>query len=375
MKSRLLLYGVDHYAGGLISRRAAEKGFAHIAAGPDIARVATLANELSRNTPNLVEPRIFGLGDKARLAGQLDDVAVVVNCCPQISEVAPALIEACLGTHTNYLDLSSNTLEIRHVFELDSEGRAAGISLVPGVSFGVSAVEAMVSRLATICPAATHLSIAVSRSPYTRAEAQHLVAACRTPGHVLKNGAMVEAHAGDRAINIDFGNGPMIAHLAPWRSESFIAGRLGPFKNVESYEVFPPALVRAVTKSGWRRWMFRRGMRLAAMERKIAGRLEGPTARQLAKTPCVIWGEARDAEGRISRARLETPAAPIYTAAATLALARALMDGKIAPGAHFPSQVAGAALIENIEGVHWRELPDMSEVNQSHSMQTFPAAN
>lgn len=374
MKSRLLLYGVDHYAGGLISRRAAEKGFAHIAAGYDIARVAILANELSRNTPNLVEPRIFGLGDKARLAGQLDDVAVVVNCCPQISEVAPALIEACLGTHTNYLDLSSNTLEIRHVFDMDSEGRKAGISLVPGAAFDVSAVEVMIARLATICPAATHLTIAVARSPYTREEAKHLVAACRAPGHVLKNGAMVEAKTADRSINIDFGHGPMVAHLAPWRSESFIASRLGPFKNVESFEVFPPALVRAVTKSGWRRWMFRRGMRLASLERKISGRLEGPTARQLAKTSCVIWGEARDAEGRISRARLETPAAPVYTAAATLALARALTDGNIAPGAHFPSQVACAALVENIEGVHWRELPDMSEVSLSQSTLMHPAA-
>lgn len=375
MKSRLLLYGVDHYAGELISHRAAEKGFAHIAAGHDIARVATLANQLSRKAPNLVEPRIFGLGDKARLAGQLDDVAVVVNCCPQNSEVASALLEACLGTHTNYLDLGSNTLEIRHVFDLDSEARAAGISLVPGAAFGVSAVDSMISRLATICPAAAHLTIAVSRSPHTREEAQHLVAACRVPGQMLKDGALVDANAGDRAINIDFGHGPMIAHLAPWRSESFIAARLGPFKNVESFEVFPPALVRAVIKSGWRRWMFRRGMRLAALERKISGRFEGPTLRQLAKTSCVIWGEARNADGRIARARLETPAAPVFTAAATLILARALMDGKIAPGAHFPSQIAGGALIESIEGVNWRELPDVSEINQLPNTLTHSAAD
>tara|TARA_R110002124_G_scaffold69525_4_gene186948 strand:- start:481 stop:1608 length:1128 start_codon:yes stop_codon:yes gene_type:complete len=374
MKSRLLLYGVDHYAGGLISRRAAEKGFAHIAAGHDIARVAILANELSRNTPNLVEPRIFGLGDKLRLAGQLDDVAVVVNCSPLISEVAPALIEACLSTGTHYIDLDMESLETRQEFDLDSEVRARGISLIPGASFGVSAAGAMAARLATICPSATHLTIAVARSPCTRDEVKNLIAACRVPGQVLKKGAMVKANAGDRAINIDFGHGPMIAHLAPWRSESFVAARLGPFKNVESYEVFPPALVRAVTKSGWRRWMFRRGMRLAALERKISGRLEGPTPRQLAKTSCVIWGEARSADGRVSRARLETPAAPLYTADATLALVRALMDGKTAPGVHFPSQVAGAALIENIEGVQWRELPDVSEVNQAQDALTSPAA-
>lgn len=64
MKTRVLFYGVDEYAGGVISRHAAECGFAHIAAGQNIARVASLANSLSKKSPGVVEPRIFGFGDK-----------------------------------------------------------------------------------------------------------------------------------------------------------------------------------------------------------------------------------------------------------------------------------------------------------------------
>ncbi len=361
MKARVLLYGVDEFAGGIISRRAAEKGFAHIAAGRDIARIATLANTLSKKSPNLVEPRFFGLGDKARLVAQLDDVAVLVNCYPQKSDVTRALIEACMASHTNYLDLGSKNLEIEHVFELESEVKAAGISVIPGVNFDVCAADVLVSRLATMLPNADRLTIAVSRAGLSKSEAQALVEACRSPGKVLQNAALVAAEPGTRSLNIDFGQGEVVAYLAPWRCESLIARRQGPFQTVDSFEVFPQALVRTVTKSGWRRWMFRRGMRLSALARKISGRGEGPSARQLTKSNCVIWGEATGSDGHVVRARLETPSAHIYTADATLLIARALIDGKTPPGLHLPSAVGGAGLVDNIAGVHWRELPDVSE--------------
>jgi short subunit dehydrogenase-like uncharacterized protein len=119
--------------------------------------------------------------------------------------------------------------------------------------------------------------------------------------------------------------------------------------------------------------MFRRGMRIGALERKLSGRREGPTSKQLAKTGCVLWGEARDAQGHIARARLETPAAPAYTADATIAIVRALMDEKTLPGVHFPSQVAGAALVESIDGVHWRELPDAAAIEEPDGMAPLAA--
>ncbi|MES1991035.1 MAG: saccharopine dehydrogenase NADP-binding domain-containing protein [Pseudomonadota bacterium] len=362
MKSRLLIYGVDTYAGGVISRRAAARGFAHVAAGHDIARVAILSNSLSKATPNLVEPRIFGLADQNNLEGQFDDVAVVVNCCPRFSETGMSLIEACLATHTHYLDLCSAPSDLVQVFARNEEAKASGVSLIPGLSFDVSAADTMAARLATMRPHATHLTIAVARSPLSQTEAKAIVKACRQSGEVLKDGKMVAVEAGARSITIDFGQGTRQAYLAPWRAESLIAKHIGPYKNVDGFEVFHPALVRSVIKSGLPRIMFRRGWRIAALERRIGGRGEGPKDKRLAKTSCVIWGEARDAEGRVSRARLETPAAQIYTADVTLALVRIVIDGRAPAGAYFPSQVAGGALVENITGVVWRELPDRSEV-------------
>ena len=362
MKTRVLLYGVDEYAGGVISRRAAERGFAHIAAGQNIARVASLANSLSKKSPGLVEPRIFGFGDKSRLAAQLDDVAVLVNCYPRFSDAAQALIEACMNTHTNYLDLLQERHDFERIFELDSEFEKAGVSLVPGLGFDICGPEIVAARLATMLPNATDLTVAVSRSPLSQAEAGYLVEACRRPGELLKNGALVVAEPGGRRFEIDFGQGEIETCLAPWRYESLLVKKNGPFATVDSFEVLPPALIRTVMKPGWRRWLFHRGKRLPALARKIAARGEGPSPRMLKKSRCVIWGEVRSADGHIARARLETPAAQIYTAEAVLAIAQAILDGKVPPGVHLPSAANGAALVENIEGVVWRELPDKSEI-------------
>jgi short subunit dehydrogenase-like uncharacterized protein len=363
MKARLLLYGVDEFAGALISRRAAMSGFAHIAAGRDIARVAAHANALSKTHTGLAEPRIFGLGDKSRLAAQLDDVAVIMNCCPPFSETAPALLEACLATRTHYLDLSANRFDLAQVLARDDEARQAGIVLAPGANFDVAAPDALSARLATMLPSARRLTVAVSRDLHSRAEAHDLVESCRVAGELLKDGNAVAAAPAARHLEIDFGKGGETAFLAPWRCESLAAQRRGPYTTVESFEVLHPALLRRMTRAGLRRWMFRRGMRRTALERKISGRRDGPTPRRLAKSHAAVWGEALGPDGNVRRARLETPAAHLYTADAALLIARNLLDGKCEPGFRWPSEAGGAALVEAIEGVTWREIADPSETD------------
>lgn len=350
MKTRVLLYGVEDYAGALISRRAVASGFAHIAAGHDIAGVASHTNALTRRHGGLAEPRIFGLADKARLATQLDDVAVLVNCSPLFSQTAPALLDACLASQTHYVDLCTTRSDVSSVLARDAEAKAAGIALVPGANFDVAAADAMSVRLATMLPMAQSLTIAVGRSLLSRAQGHDLIEACRA-----------EFSSAQRTLNVDFGGGDEKTYLAPWRCESLAAARRGPYTSVESFEAFHPALARATAQPGLRRWMFRRGFRLTALKRKIAGRGDGPSPRQLEKSRGLVWGEARSADGAVRQARLETPASHLYTADVALLLARTLLEGKFEPGHHWPSEIGGAALVEGVEGVIWREIADPSE--------------
>lgn len=359
MKTRVLLYGVEDYAGALISRRAAASGLAHIAAGRGIAGVAAHANALARKHDGLAEPRIFGLADKPRLVTQLDDVAVLVNCSPLFSETAPALLDACLASHTHYVDLCAMRSDFSAVVARDAEAQAAGVVLAPGANFDVAAADAMSARLATMLPMAQRLTVALGRNLLSHIQAHDLVEACRA-----------EVSTARRSLDVDFGGGVEKTFLAPWRCESLAAARRGPYATVESFEAFHPALARATAHPGLRRWMFRHGFRLAALKRKIAERGDGPSPRQLARSRGHVWGEARSADGAVRRARLETPAAHLYTADVALLIARTLLEGQIEPGHRWPSEVGGAMLVEGVEGVVWREIADPSENSAPAAPQT-----
>jgi short subunit dehydrogenase-like uncharacterized protein len=361
MKTRLLLYGVDEFTGALISRRAAATGLAHIGAGRDIARVATHANGLSKTHPGAVEPRTFGLGSTARIAAALDDVAVLVNAATPFSETTSALVDACLATGTHYLDLSSERGDVAALMARDATAAGAGIVVAPGAAFDLALADAMAARLALLLPGARALTIAVKRGPLTRNEARALIGALRVPGETVKNGQPVAAMPASRMLEVDFGAGAEPAMLAPWRGDGVAARRRGPYSTIESFEVLPPSLMRLVRGASLARYMFRRGWRLKALERRLARRREGPTDAELARTHSVVWGEARTPDGKAARARLETPAAPLYTADAALLLARALLEGKAPPGFRLPSELAGGGLVEAIAGVTWREIADASE--------------
>lgn len=361
MKTRLAIYGVDEYQGALMSRRAAARGICHIGAGRDIARVATHANATLSGKEHPVEPRVFGLGDVSRIASQLDDVAVLINCATPFGETAAPLIAAAFATGTHYLDLGSSAPHLASVMARDADAVAAGVTLMSGVSFDFAAAEAVAARLATLLPMARALTLAAKRANLSRAEARELVAALRRPGEVAKNGQLVRAMPAARMVDVDFGKGPERAALAPWRGEAVACRRRLPYSSIETFEVLPAPLARLMRRGTLAHFLFRRGWRAASLERRLAHGREGIPEAELQRARAVVWGEARTPDGRVRRARLETPAAPIFGADAALLIAQRLVEGAGMPGFRLPSEVAGAALVEGIEGVTWREIADAEE--------------
>lgn len=359
MKSRILIYGVDGFMGALASRAAMRRGIAHVAAGRNIAGVAQHAAALAKEAENaMAEPRTFTLGDKARIAAQLDDVGVVVNCAGLEGAGMLALLDACLDTQTHYIDLTSERAEVAALVAHDELAKRAKTMVMAGAGFDYAAVDAVAERLAQILRGARGVTIAVKRGSATLAEAKSLVAALREEGETVKNGQFVAAKPGERTVEVDFGEGPETAHLAPWRGEMTGARHRGTYSTMESYEVLPERAVRVLAKGRIGAKLFARGWGVKRLERKLSkGRLS-PTAAELKSGRAVVWGEARSPDGGRVRARLETPEAHVYSAEAAVLLARRTLQGAAKPGFQLPFAVAGAALIEEIPGTQWREIAD-----------------
>jgi short subunit dehydrogenase-like uncharacterized protein len=362
MKSRILLYGVDNFAGALASRAAMRRGLSHIAAGRNIAGVAQHATAIAKEAGSaMAEPRTFTLGDRKRVAAQLDDVAVVVNCGPLGSEGLLALVDACLATGTHFIDMTNDRAEVAALAAHDEVARRAKTMVMAGAGFDYAAVDAVAERLAQILRGARAVTIAVKQGAPTLAEARRLVAALKAKGETVKNGQFVPARAGERAIEIDFGAGPERAWLAPWRAEATAMRHRGTYSTIESYEVLPERAARVFAKGKLATALFNRGWGVRRLEHRLSkGRLS-PTALELANGRAVVWGEARTPEGIRLCARLETPEAHLWSAEAAVLLARCAVEGRAKPGFQLPFAIAGASLIEEIPGTFWREIADPAD--------------
>lgn len=369
MKSRILVYGVDGFMGTLVSRAAARAGLGHIAAGREIAGVAQHAASLTKEMAEeraaaggnavVVEPRIFAPGNAERAASQLDDVAVLVNCMPE-SEPRDKLLIASIATATHYIDLACGRKHVAALMARDDDARKAGMLVLAGAGFDFAAIDAVAARLAYILPGARAVTLAVKRGPLTRAEAGQLVAALREPGETVKNGQIVSAMAGERRIEVDFDRGPETALLAPWHGLTLATRHRGDYSTVESYEALPAAAMRALERGSWAHSFLKRGWGLKRLERRSAGGPPSPVA-DPAQARAIVWGEARTPDGMARRARLETPDPHLYSAEAAILLARQVLDGKARTGFQLPSAVGGAALVEEIADVVWREIADPAE--------------
>ena len=130
-QNSFLLYGANGYSGQLIARFAKEYNLQPILAGRNRQTITGLAKQLQ------LDYRIVDLNDSTALASALQDVKLVVNAAGPYDFTAKQMIDACMVSHTHYIDLNGDL----EVFELlqgyNAEAIAKDIMILPGAGFDV----------------------------------------------------------------------------------------------------------------------------------------------------------------------------------------------------------------------------------------------
>jgi len=337
-----MIYAATGYTARLVTDLAVARGLRPILAGRSRA-VESLAAR--HGLPS----RVFDLRDSTTVREAIADCRVVAHCAGPFSATSSPMIDACLAAGADYVDITGEIDVFEAAERRHAEARTAGVVLCPGVGFDVIPTDCIAATLAEALPGATHLALGFETAGGMSAgTAKTTIQELHRGGRVRRAGRLVTIPLGSLARTIDFGRGPKHAVAIPWGDVATAFASTG-IPNIEVFIPLPWAA--AVALRGFH--PVRRIFGVPAVQcwlQALVGRIEGPAREARAASPTWVWGEARDAAGRVAVARLRTANVYDVTAAGVLLAVEHLLD-RDGPGGFFtPSRLIGPRCVESLPG-------------------------
>jgi short subunit dehydrogenase-like uncharacterized protein len=342
-KSRLLLYGAYGYTGRLTAELVAAKKLEVVLAGRNEDALVPLGQRLGLPT------RVVGLNDPGQLSAALRDIACVVHMAGPFAITSAPMLNACLATHTNYIDVTGEIEVFEALWSREDEIRRTGITVVPGAGFDVVPSDCLAgyvaSKLKRPCSLVMALRGLESASQGTLRTAIRQVSKpvlCRRAGAIVP----IEDRS-PRSIDFGYGNEPCVPVSWGDVATAFHSTGIGKitvyFRRTKLFRsadivgrLFGP-LLRS-----------RPGQRaLAAIVRRFP---EGPSQAERCGRRSTIWAEAIDPLGRSFKAILSTPDAYDFAANSALEIASRIISLPAPLGLVTPFQAFGADFVLNLPG-------------------------
>ncbi|HEU4663865.1 MAG TPA: saccharopine dehydrogenase NADP-binding domain-containing protein [Dokdonella sp.] len=342
---RALVYGANGYSGALIAEEAARRGLAPVLGGRNRAAVEALAHRLGLHS------RVFDLDDAAAIARGLDGIDLLLNCAGPFSRTAAPLLEACLERRVHYLDITGEIDVFAHCHRADARARERGIVVVPGVGFDVVPTDSVAALLKRALPDAVALVLAFEAGGGTSpGTAKTSVEGLARGGRARLGGALVDVPLAWKTRTFVRDGVERSATTIPW-GDVYTAYVSTGIPDIEVYLAMPPRAIRALRRLRLLQPLLRFAPLRAWLEAR-AGARPGPDAARRAATQCWIWGEARNAAGRVERLQIVTPNGYALTVACALDIAAHVLAHPPTDGGYrTPSQLMGAGWVLGVPGV------------------------
>jgi short subunit dehydrogenase-like uncharacterized protein len=349
-RTRLLLYGAYGYTGRLVAELAASRTLDLVLAGRNREALSGLGARLH------VPTRVVGLDDHTQLSHALEDIACVVHVAGPFTATSAPMLNACLATQTNYIDITGEIEVFEAMWSREEEIRRAGITAVPGAGFDVVPTDCLAAYVASKLERPASLVIAL-RGLESASQGTLRTAIRQVSKPVLCRRAGTIVPLDDRSPRwIDFGSGNEPCVPISWGDVATAFHSTGA-ENITVYlrrtpllrtrdflgSLFGPLLRSRIGQSA-----------LAALIRRLP---EGPSQAERTGHRSTIWAEATDGAGRSSRARLSTPDPYGFTANSALEIATRIGALSAALGVVTPSQAFGADFVLNLPGCSRMDVP------------------
>ena len=342
-----MVYGANGYTGRMIVAEAVKRGLRPVLAGRNSAELQAIA------APHDLPVRVFGLDDPGAVRAALDGMKLVLHCAGPFSATAAPMLEGCLATGANYLDITGEIDVFAHCHAQDARARDAGIVVLPGSGFDVVPTDCMAAMLKRDLPSATSLVLAFEAgggpSPGT---ARTSVEGLGNGGRARIGGVLTRVPLAWKTRMFERPDGESRhAMTIPW-GDVFTAYVSTGIPDVEVYMGVPPSSAAKLRRLrllgpllGW-------GPVQAWLKGQVAKKVRGPSPDTRTRTGCTVWGEVRDGTGREAKRRMETPNGYDLTVTASLGIVERLLRGeRPESGFQTPSRLMGADYVLSLPGV------------------------
>jgi len=350
--SDLVIYGSYGYTGNLVAEAAVERGIEPALAGRSREPLTEQARRVGRDYA------VVGLDEPGRLDGLLDDAAAVLNCAGPFSRTAEPLVDACLRTETQYLDITGEIGVFETLHSRDSDASDAGVMLLPGVGFDVVPTDCLAAHLADRLPDAHSLELAFrAEHGVSRGTAKTMVEHVDSGGAVRRDGRIEQVPLAHETRTVDFGWGHdgEPATAIPWGDVSTAYHTTG-IPNVTVYAAMSESAVRTQRLIGPLSSVLSLPPVKSALQWYVERTMDGPDAEERATAHSYVWGEARDPDGERAVSRLRCPHGYAVTVETALACTERVLGGDAPTGFQTPAGAYGPDLILDVDGVEREDV-------------------
>ncbi|REK19016.1 MAG: saccharopine dehydrogenase [Planctomycetota bacterium] len=336
---RAMIYGANGYTGQLIARLAVERGMRPTLAGRNHEAIAALAGEL--DCPFLS----FSLENAAQIAPHLKDVAAVMHCAGPFSQTARQMMDACITTGTDYLDITGEIDVILAGVARSERAIGAEVALLPAVGFDVVPSDCLAAMLADRLPGASVLQLAfVGGGGLSAGTAKTMFESLPHGGRVRIDGEIRDVPNAWKTMEVPFRSGKVHCMTIPWGDVASAYYSTG-IPNIEVYTAASRKQVARVRRFGFLLPLlgFKPIQKLG--QSRIGKKVKGPSDDVRLKARSSLWGRVSDDQGKSIAATLETLSGYELTAQTSVAALERTLAREVPRGFSTASQAFGKEFI------------------------------
>jgi short subunit dehydrogenase-like uncharacterized protein len=345
MNHKILIYGANGYTGKLITQEAKNNGVIVEIAGRNKKSI----EKISKDTG--FPFHICELNDSAKLESLLKEFDIVIHCAGPFSETAIPMVEACINSKTNYLDITGEIWVFEDIMKYDEEAEKAGITLIPGVGFDVVPTDCLAGYLKEKLPSGTSLELAFvgSKTGMSRGTAVTMAKNISKGGFIREKGLIKNVPLAYEVKELRFAHRKQWCMTIPW-GDLMTSYHQTQIPNIKILSGASIKMIKKIKKYRSLKFILGISWVQKIVRRKIENSVKGPNKEDLEKGKTYVLGTISDNDGNSFTAELITPEAYYLTAKTALASALKLGNNKL-KGYLTPAQAFGKDYILEFENV------------------------